>query len=834
MQNPPVSERFRLGPCVVDRRARSVHVGAHRERLGSRAFDLLIALLDHRDRVVDKTELLASIWRGRVVEENTLQVHVAALRRLLGTEAIATVHGRGYRLTLQPLPTGLASPGAGLIGRDALLEEVRRALAGETRLLTLVGAGGSGKSRIAEVLADPEAWPASRWPDGIRRVALATLGDSDDLPAALLEALELSGPQPGPPEARLLGALRGSRRLLMLDNTEHLSAAPALVARLLGNCPDLVILATGRTPLGIAGERVLEVPPLALPERSMTSSAACATPAMRLLLERAEATGHDLRAHPDELDAARAICVALEGLPLALELAAARLPLMSARALQTRLHEPLDLLGGAGSAVDRHRTLRATIAWSVGLLPPSARALMARLSVFAGEASLESIIAVGDPPRGAVLDDLAALIAHQLVRRCDDAQGEPRYSMHETVREFASGLLAPAERSLARDRHADHYAAWLADADAALRSSDRLRWIGWLQAESANLRSALHWRIHGQPDPEAALTLVSRMAWWWYFAGQLDEGRRWQDAALALAGDRGSPGRRAAVLTGAARLSIYQGAMPAAVVLAEKAIELARPLGDPALLAAALFHLAIPVQVQSRERAMSAMQECRALYAEAGDRWGEALATSYMGIPLALAPGQEEPARALLQAGRRAFAELGDDWGSSTAAHYLGIIALRLGEFDAARVLTQEVCEAAEPLGDSYRVAACEQQLARIAAAGGDWPQVLVHAVAAADVHRQHGRWPHGLALLRVAARALVELGRDEFALELFAASGGAPASAGAVLMTPEESTACDEALARLEAIRPDARTGAAWTRGLALDLRAAIARARAATDMPH
>ena len=297
-------------------------------------------------------------------------------------------------------------------------------------------------------------------------------------------------------------------------------------------------------------------------------------------------------------------------------------------------------------------------------------------------------------------------MGHTLVQRIDDVNGEPRFTMLETVREFAFDLLSASGRvAELRQRHA----AWFVDfADVSephLKSAERGRWITRLKAEYHNFQAALSWCATEQPDVSLALRLVGALQWHWYFSGRYREGLDWIEAALALPGAEQNRAACAKALSGASRLAIYSGAIHDAIDYGQQSVAMFRELGNKPGLALALIHRAIPsISGDDRPATCAMLEEADALFRVMDDKWGIALAVTYHGIALAFKPGTEEAARPLLMVGGARFRVLGDDWGMTTSSHYLGSIAMRQAKFAMARELTEEMLLSARSLGDDYRV----------------------------------------------------------------------------------------------------------------------------------
>ncbi|MDP9356600.1 MAG: helix-turn-helix domain-containing protein, partial [Chloroflexota bacterium] len=430
------------------------------------------------------------------------------------------------------LPTTLTS----FVGRGREVEQViallRRA---DVRLVTLTGPGGVGKTRLALRAA---AELLDHVPDGAWFVDLTPLADPALVPAAIAVVLGVREAGGQPLVETLAVALRDKQLLLVLDNCEHLLDAAPVVAELLRACPGLTVLATSRAPLRLRGEREVAVPPLGLPATARPAPEEIArSEAVRLFVERARAHEADFALTEANAPAVAGIVRVLDGLPLAIELAASRIKLFPPTALLRRLERRLTLLtGGARDLPARQRTLRDAIAWSHDLLTEEERLLFRRLAVFAGGATCEAAEAVADPAGElGVVNGLAVLVDQSLLRKEDDPDGEPRYRMLETVREYALERLdASGEEAAVRDRHAAWCLALAEAAGAVLWTTYDPGVVARLEAEHPNLRAALTWFAQAS-DGEALLRIGATLGRFWYVAGHAREGRGWLERALALA-----------------------------------------------------------------------------------------------------------------------------------------------------------------------------------------------------------------------------------------------------------------------------------------------------------
>lgn len=499
---------------------------------------------------------------GRRARPSTIRLLADALHLTPPERAAfqaAALRGRVPAGAVRPyLDTALPVVPTELVGRDREVADVLALLRRPaTRLVTLTGPAGVGKTRLGIRVASDLRDEAD---DGVLYVPLSPLSEPVLVMMAIAHALGLQEDGARPLIELVTAALRDLRLLLVLDTFEHLLDAAPTIADLLGMCPSVRLLVTSRAPLRLRGEIVYQVPPLALPDSSGGDSVAslATVPAVALFLQRAADALPDFALTTENAAAVAAICARLDGLPLALELAAPRLKLLPPRALLAQLERSLPLLtGGARDLPDRQRTMRDAVAWSYNLLRPVEQAVFRRLCVFAAGLSLEAADAAMLAPHPlpvSGLEGLASLVDNSLARRYEGAGGRPRFAILQVLRDYGLERLVEAgEEAALRRAHADYFAGWSERVATGLLESDGAWRVALLEEEHDNLRMALYWSIE-RGDVEIALRLGAALWPFWRACSYLDEGHYWLGRVLAR-GATGSPSLRERVLEGLAALS---------------------------------------------------------------------------------------------------------------------------------------------------------------------------------------------------------------------------------------------------------------------------------------
>jgi predicted ATPase/DNA-binding SARP family transcriptional activator len=630
----------------------------------------------------------------------------------------------------------LPVPVTSFVGREPELAELAQLLA-EARLVTLTGIGGAGKTRLA-LEATARALP--ELPGDVVFVDLAPLDEPEHVPRHVALAVGLRERHDAPVVEQLAEHVRDRELLLLLDNCEHLREACAtLVDGLLPAAPRLRLLATSREPLRVQGEVDFAVPPLAVPRPAATEDELRESESVRLFLARARAVRPRLPDNRAALETAARICRDLDGLPFAIELAAARAKALSLDEIAGRLDDRFRFLASwRRLAPARHRTLEEAMDWSYDLLEPDERTLLDSFSVFSGGFTLEAAAAVClDGAQDRALELVGRLVDASLITP-DEHEGRTRYRLLETVRQYtARRLEARGAEAELRQRHAEWCVALAEEAEPQLTGERQAWWFEALEAEHDNLRAAAgHLASSGQG--ELRLRLVVPLSRYWYVRGHLAEARGWLEPALQHDGDEPADVRRRA-LTAAAAVTLLQGDYEASTRYSEEALEAARRTGERLYVANALSNLgAIVLAAGDRGRAGAVLEEAVELAREVGDQRIAALAINNLG-DLALTNGDYERARPLFEESLALLRARGDTSNIARALYNLGAVDLVLGRHGQARERFSESVQLSRTTGDKEDLAWCLEGFAALAAAAGEGERASLLLGAAGALLAQMG-----------------------------------------------------------------------------------------------
>jgi predicted ATPase/DNA-binding SARP family transcriptional activator len=677
-----------------------------RERLHGR---LMLALY----RAGRQAEALAAYQRARAVLDTELGLEPSEELRALEQAILQQqpeLRAPARVAPVRPGPPharGLPPRLTSFLGRDE--DEVRvGTLLRAHRLVTVTGSGGVGKTSLAVEVARAAE---SAFADGVALVRLAGVAEGAGVPLAVLSALDVRDVPSATAEEQVLGHLRDREVLLLLDNCEHLADACAVLAeRLLEACPRLRLLATSREPLAARGEVQAFLDPLPVPPANADRAAVETSAAVRLLAERARSASPDFRLDDDNMAAVAEICRHLDGIPLALELAAARVSALPVTELANRMGDRFAILtAGPRTADVRQRTLRATVDWSFQLLSEPERVLLRRLSVFRGAWTLEAVQAVagGDGLEpAAVVDTLARLVDRSLV--VVDRDAGPRYHLLETIREYASQRLTEAGESERIGRaHVRHLTRLAERAEEELRGDGQSRWLARLSRERDDIEAALTWcTAHPDIEPDAGLRLVGALAWYWYFATRPDGGQR--VAAMLAVAPAGSPASRARALQGLA-VAARPGACivhpaPRCAAAAAESRTLFAQLGDEFRSALSSTLLAVEgIGQDDTAAAVDLLAEADQVFRRVDDAWCGAL-VQFVHMELHAAAGAMTDARSCGNRALAAFRTLGDQWGVSAIQFHLGVALHRSGHLEEALAMYEGALATGREVGPANTI----------------------------------------------------------------------------------------------------------------------------------
>jgi predicted ATPase/class 3 adenylate cyclase len=613
------------------------------------------------------------------------------------------------------VPTNLPTPLTSFVGRDRELRRIKELLR-EVRLLTLTGAGGCGKTRLA-IEAAGGLLPS--FSDGVYFVELALITDPGLVPSTIARSLGVREEPTRPIRESLEDALRDRETLLVLDNFEQILRAAPVITELMRASPRLKALVTSRAALHLSGEHELPVPPLRMPDAADLRPGEGLTEfeAVALFAQRAAAVAPDFAVTDQNAAAVAEVCARLDGLPLAIELAASRAKLLSPSDMLDRLQHRLALLtGGAQDLPARQRTLRETIAWSYDLLEPAEQTLFARLATFVGGWTIEAAETVANPDGELgvdTLDALGSLVDNSLVRN-EAGQGELRFGMLETIREFGTDVLLEAGGAdQTRRRHVSYFLAMAEAAEPELTGRDR-GWLERLEREHDNLRAALRWLIDtGEPEP--GLRMTGALWRFWLMRDHLAEGRRWTDEILALPAAVARTAGRARALSAAGSLAYWLRDPESVQDPYEESLAISRELGDRRGEADGAYNLAFAHQLVGDIRTAEELHRRAAeIYTELGDE----INLAFANVALAMAAfqrGDLQAPRALIDGAQRTFRSAGHLWGIALTSGLVAALALREKDYERARPAAIESLDANRTLRHKLGISVSIQALALLA-----------------------------------------------------------------------------------------------------------------------
>ena len=733
--------------------------------------------------------------------------------------------------TLESFNHNLPAQLTSFIGREKEMDDIKNLIAAQ-RIVTLIGSGGAGKTRLSLRVG---AESLGQFPNGVWFVELAPVTNPALVPQTLLSIFNLREDSHRTALEVLINSLRPKTVLLILDNCEHLIEACAQISEvLLRACPNLKILASSREPLGIAGEVPYRVPSLVIPDPDHLPplEKLSNVDSIRLFMERATTAKSDFKLTKNNASFVAQICFRLDGIPLAIELAAARVKMLSPEQIASRLDDCFRLLtGGSRTALPRQQTLRALIDWSYSLLSEPEKILFRRLAVFVGGWTLEAAESVcanvgrdGILPHD-VLDLLTRLVDKSLVVS-EESRGEIRYRRLETIRQYSrEKFFETDEVETIRDRHLAFYVKYAESAGEEMRGRARLPWIHGLEAEQDNLRTAMEWGL--ARNPESALRIAASLPLFWTTSGFSAEGFRWIQQALVghveKIGEFEQPSLRAKGLGGLSFLYMSLGDNTNGKRVAEESVALFRQSQDKSGLAYSLYILAFPLEfLGERLQAEAALMESIAIARSEKNPFVLASSLNNLTRVTLELHGDIDAAERYANEAIRISHEAGVEWNVSVAHEMKGIIALHRKDYDEARTLFEKAINAYRETGASFNVIIAKSGLAHMERELGNY-------VKAQDLYRetivsfrdmaQSGAVAHQLECFGFIALAG---NQNEHALQLFAAAN-ALREKGGTPMTPDEQVYFDEQLKGLREKMDEIQFDSIWSKGQALTMEQAI-----------
>jgi predicted ATPase/DNA-binding winged helix-turn-helix (wHTH) protein len=755
---------FSFGEFELDTVKRLLLKSGQPVTIKPKAFDLLTALVEKRGQVLSKDELLETVWENQFVEENNLSVHIFALRRIFGEKKdehqfIVTVPGKGYKFVAGDASlattnqaskpeTRLFVGGEEIIGRAKEIAEIKSILrASDKCLLTLTGAGGSGKTKLARTIADE---CRTEFEDGVFFIELAAVGRAESVAGAIAQVFDLKESGGKSALDALKDFLRERRILLILDNFEQLLSAASSVKEILDSAEHLKILVTSRAPLRLKIEQEKVVLPLAVPPPNSNLSAEqlSAYAAIELFAVRAQKTKSNFALSEENASVVAEICSRLDGLPLAIELAAARVKLLSPQAILERLGNSLKLLtGGASDLPERQRTMRDTIRWSYDLLGEDEKILFRRAAVFAGGFTVEAAEAIYEEcelkdeqfsvPQSEVLDSLSALVDSNLLVSKEQADGNARLRMLEVVREFALEQFQKLDDTeTLRHIHARYFLALAEEAEEFLQGEAGNDWLEKLEIEHDNLRGALEWSLKN--EPQTAARIAAALRFFWLNHSHFSEGLRWSKAALQTTENSSSEARCKLLMSNGLFLKSH-GEFEAARKSYEKCSAESRETNDSVHIVKANHGLAaVAVLQRDFAAAQKFLAEALALSRKLGDELQIAHSLGSIG-DLEMCRENLSAARPPLEECLSLAKKLGNERNLTTVYFNLGTIDYLESFYESAAFNFAESLRIAERMGNKTMIACALDGFAALGAVSGNHEQSARLAGAAEALREEIG-----------------------------------------------------------------------------------------------
>jgi predicted ATPase len=712
------------------------------------------------------------------------------------------------------------------IGREEELTAAREILSRKSvQMVTFTGPGGTGKTRLSLEVANGLI---ERFKDGVFFVPLADITEPGQVVSRIAQELEVRAAGTQPLSQNLKDFLKDKNILLLLDNFEQLIPAAPVIAELLAAAPTLKVLVTSRILLNLRGEHEFPILPLDTPHPgdSTPLEQLAENESVKLFIERAQAAQPSFTLNENNASAVAQICQRLDGLPLAIELAAARVKILPPPAILVRLNDRLKLLtGGAQDLPARQQTLRNTLDWSYGLLDPQERTLYARLAVFVGGFTLEDAEAVCDlEGKLDILEGISSLVNNSLLKQEGLADGQLRFRMLETIREYALERLSQSgEMPELQQRHAHYFVGIvLGEASMGIISRESTAWLDRLEREHDNIQAALEWCLTTPDGRGLALSVLSTLTWFWYRRGFFNEGRIWTDRILATSSEEVTP-VRAAALQMSSRMAMWRGDLNSAVERASKSLTVWQRLEDEQKVPMSLMETGVTlINIGKDREAHSLLKEAEALFRESGASYFHAITLVHLGN-VSLGLGNSDEALGWLERAYPIFKGIGEPWGLSFALNNLGEVARVKGNFEQAYEYYKESEGLLRATGDKGDLARLVHTLGYIASHEGDDRLAEVQFRESLAMFRRLGN-KRGIAeCMAGLANLNAKRGNSQVATQMLSAAEALLGESGAAWW-PADRVEVDKTHALLQSALEEHEFKAAWAAGQSMTLDQAIA----------